>query len=425
MRKLLPLVCVVMALALGGVGVTLADTILPPAYVRLAADFNGDGRVTLDDFFMMVGAFGLKAGEAGYDGRYDLDGDGMIGVSDFFYFSDDFGKVATVRPVRAPITVLDVLKKVSGPRFAKVRAENHGGPDENGASNVILIPQNIEEKKDRTPAGMEVPMVKVPAGDFIMGSNARELGLREDFPADESPIHLVYLNTFWVDKYEVTNAQYREFTGATGHSPPLYMNDPNFNEDKLPVVGVTWEDAVEYCKWRGMFLPTEAQWEKAARGVDGRKYPWGNEFPDEDENGIGGLQNLRANFNSRHAVNFPVGSFPKGVSPYGTWDMAGNVWEWCADWYDKDYYQVSPRENPMGPITGKNRVVRGGSAHGDYDDVRAPYRGDVNPSERSDLVIDYVNAFNERMKSEQYDDPAPVTFQYRYFMGFRCAKEGF
>jgi len=159
--------------------------------------------------------------------------------------------------------------------------------------------------------------------------------------------------------------------------------------------------------------------------VDGRKYPWGNDFPDEDENGIGGLQNLRANFNSRHYKTFDVGSFPKGVSPYGAWDMAGNVWEWCADWYEKDYYKVSPPENPRGPYTGATRVVRGGAAHGDYDDVRAPYRGDMPPKERNEFVEDYVEAFNRVRESEQYDDPDGVKFQYRYFIGFRCVKEEF
>ena len=415
--------CIAVLLMTGVAGASQADPLLP-ARTLLAADFDEDGQVNLSDFFLLAGMFGGRRGEAGYEGRYDLNRDGRVDLGDFFTFSDSFGKVAP-RDLRPRTPLLEVLKKVSGPRFAKVRAQNHGGADEDGASNVTLIPVDIEEKMDRTPGGMEAPMVKIPAGDFIMGSNAKELGLREDFPGDESPIHLVYLNTFWIDKYEVTNEQYREFMRATGHPKPLYIDDPDFGEPQKPVVGVTWDDAVEYCRWRGMSLPTEAQWEKAARGVDGRKYPWGNDFPDEDENGIGGIENLRANFNSRYAHNFDVGSFPKGVSPYGTWDMAGNVWEWCADWYDKDYYKVSPPENPPGPISGLTRVVRGGAAHGDYDDVRAPYRGDIDPAERSDLVADYIKAFNQRMMSEQYDSNEEVKFQYRYFIGFRCAKEGF
>jgi iron(II)-dependent oxidoreductase len=413
--------CIAALLIAGGAGVSQADPLLP-ARTSLAADFDEDGQVNLSDFFLLAGAFGARLGEAGYEGRYDLNRDGRVDLGDFFSFSDSFGKVSPQRPLRPTVRLRDVLKTISGPRFAKVRVQNHGGADEDGASNVSLIPQDIEERVDRTPGGMEAPMVKVPAGDFIMGSNAKELGLREDFPGDESPIHVVYLSAFWIDKYEVTNAQYREFMEATGHPKPIYMDEPDFGGDRQPVVGVTWNDAVAYCKWRGMYLPTEAQWEKTARGVDGRKYPWGNEFPDEDENGIGGIENLRANFNSRHYKTFDVGSFPKGVSPYGAWDMAGNVWEWCADYYERDYYKVSPPENPRGPVLGITRVVRGGAAHGDYDDVRAPYRGDVHPEERNELVVDYVNAFKKAMASENPENPEAVQFQYRYFIGFRCVK---
>ncbi len=402
-------------------GVSQADPLLS-ARTLLTADFDEDGQVNLSDFFLLAGAFGARQGEAGYEGRYDLNRDGRVDLGDVFTFSDSFGKVSPQRPLRPPVRLGDVLKTISGPRFAKVRVHNHGGADEDGASNVALISVDIEERMDRTPGGMEAPMVKVPAGDFVMGSNARELGLREDFPGDESPIHLVYLSGFWIDKYEVTNAQYREFMEATDYPKPLYIDEPDFGGAQQPVVGVTWDDAVAYCKWRGMYLPTEAQWEKAARGVDGRKYPWGNDFPDEDENGIGGLENLRANFNSRHYRTFDVGSFPKGVSPYGAWDMAGNVWEWCADYYEKDYYKVSPPENPKGPVLGTTRVVRGGAAHGDYDDVRAPYRGDVHPAERNDLVVDYVNAFKKAMASENPEIPESSLFQYRYFIGFRCVK---
>jgi iron(II)-dependent oxidoreductase len=408
----------------GAADAAQADPLLP-ARTLLAADFDEDGQVNLSDFFLLTGAFGAKQGEAGYEGHYDLNRDGRIDIGDLFVFSDSFGKVAPQRDLRPRGRLGEILKRVSSPRFARVGVQNHGGPDENGASSVTLISVDIEEKMTRTPGGMEAPMVRVPAGDFVMGSNARELGLREDFPGDESPIHLVYLNSFWIDKYEVTNEQYREFVKATGYQEPIFWTEPDFAGPRQPVIGVSWDDAVTYCKWRGMYLPTEAQWEKAARGIDGRKYPWGNDFPDEDENGIGGLQNLRANFNSRHYKTFDVGSFPKGVSPYGAWDMAGNVWEWCADWYVKDYYKVSPPENPRGPYTGATRVVRGGAAHGDYDDVRAPYRGDMAPKERNEFVEDYVEAFNRVRESEQYDDPDGVKFQYRYFIGFRCVREEF
>ena len=423
MKRAFHFLCIAALLA-GAAGASRADSV-PASRVPLAPDFDEDGQVSLGDFFMLAGAFGARSRGAGYDGRYDLNQDGKIDLGDFFTFSDSFGKVAPKRDLRTRGRLGEVLKKVSGPAFARMRAQNHGGPDEDGMSNVTLIPMDVEEKMTRTPGGLEVPMVRVPAGDFLMGSNARELGLREDFPGDESPIHLVYLNDFWIDKYEATNEQYREFVKATGHREPIYWSEPGFSGPRQPVIGVSWDDAVTYCKWRGMYLPTEAQWEKAARGIDGRKYPWGNDFPDEDEDGIGGLQNLRANFNSRHYKTFDVGSFSKGVSPYGAWDMSGNVWEWCGDWYEKDYYKVSPPENPRGPYVGATRVVRGGAAHGDYDDVRAPYRGDMKPVERNDFVVDYVEAFNAVRESEQYDNPDGVKFQYRYFIGFRCVREAF
>ncbi|MFC1718367.1 formylglycine-generating enzyme family protein [Candidatus Poribacteria bacterium] len=211
--------------------------------------------------------------------------------------------------------------------------------------------------------GDDTPMVLIPAGEFQMGDAFSEGGI------DERPIHTVYMDAFYIAAYEVTNAQYRRFVQATGHRAPegwSYVNgewrlgfkpwlDTNFNGDDQPVLCVSWEDAKAYCEWAGKRLPTEAEWEKAARGgLVGKKFPWGDEDPD----------GTQCNFADRNAGDgyqyaSPVGGFaPNG---YGLYDMAGNVWEWCSDWYDPSYYSDSFKENPTGPSSGTSRVLRGGS----------------------------------------------------------------
>ena len=197
-------------------------------------------------------------------------------------------------------------------------------------------------------------MVWVPAGGFTMGSKDDD----KDASANEKPQRQVTLDGYWIDKNLVTAAQYRKFCDDTGRRMP---DPPDWGwKDDHPIVNVSWDDSKAYADWAGASLPTEAQWEKAARGTDGRKYPWGNRF---DRGRL---------WCSQHAVGdagrtAPVGSFPKGASPYGALDMAGNVWEWCADWYSPDYHGA-PTNNPTGPATGEYRVVRGGSWIGDGDD---------------------------------------------------------
>jgi formylglycine-generating enzyme required for sulfatase activity len=202
----------------------------------------------------------------------------------------------------------------------------------------------------------------VPAGIFPMGSN--------DGEANEKPIHDVYLNGYYIDQYEVTNVFYKACVDAgvceppkafSSNARPSYYGNPSF--DTYPVVYVSWTMAKTYCEWRGATLPTEAQWEKAARGTDGRTYPWGEK-----------IDNTFANYFDYVHDTSSVGSYPSGISPYGLYDMAGNVWEWVSDWYLVNYYLYSSLENPFGPDTGQFRVLRGGSWEEDSDDVRSSHR---------------------------------------------------
>jgi formylglycine-generating enzyme required for sulfatase activity len=214
----------------------------------------------------------------------------------------------------------------------------------------------------------DMPMVLVPAGEFTMGSNLGE---------DEKPARRVYLNAFYMDKFEVTVGQYARYLEVTDmEEPPDWnlMNQPQ--HQRRPVVNVSWEDAVNYCKWAGKRLPTEAEWEKAARGTDGRIYPWGNEAPTR----------LHANYGRKewdnHQALTPVGSFEEGKSPYGIYDMAGNAWEWVFDWYDHDYYKKGSKKNPIGPAKGEGKVVRGGSWLYVPEFLRSAHRFDAHPTNR-------------------------------------------
>jgi len=192
-------------------------------------------------------------------------------------------------------------------------------------------------------------MKHIPSGSFVMGN------YDEDAYYDEAPEHEVYLDEYYIDKFEVTNKQYKLCVKAGECSLPEIRDFYNYsNYENQPVVYVDWKQAKTYCNWAGRNLPTEAQWEKAARGTDKRIYPWGNEEPNE---------NLANYYLTTPKSIFEVGSFPDGKSPYGVMDMAGNVWEWVNDWYGDDYYSETKNsiKNPQGPKSGESHVFRGGA----------------------------------------------------------------
>lgn len=207
--------------------------------------------------------------------------------------------------------------------------------------------------------GME--MIFIPAGEFGMGSESDDPRADED----ELPLHTVYLDAFWIDKSEVTNAMYVKCIGIDACTPPArstFYSQPAYADH--PVLGVSWNQANVYCAWADRRLPSEAEWEKAARGTDERIYPWGNADPTSD----------LVNFNQNMSETTPVGSYPHGASPYGALDMAGNVWEWTLDGYDIDYYLLSGLENPISESPINRRVLRGGNWNSNADGIRATNR---------------------------------------------------
>jgi len=248
----------------------------------------------------------------------------------------------------------------------------------------------IEESVVTTPAGTEHVQVFIPASTFTMGSS--------DGPSNTRPLHEVMLDAFYIDKYEVTNAQYLAYVEAMGSEEPQYFRIEGFDQPDQPAVGVLWSQARDYCQWAGLQLPSEAQWELTAAGIDGRVFPWGNEPASES----------LCNFNSISG-SMPVGSYPDGASPYGAMDMAGNVWEWTLDEYQHTYYANSPRHNPVnlqnsGMEDGPDRTLRGGGWFSAQHDIRVFVRSSV-------LIME-----EQALAREEFDTEI---FAY---IGFRCAR---
>ncbi len=255
----------------------------------------------------------------------------------------------------------------------------------------VVLSVSFSFADDRLPQDSEeflvgkdsAPMVQIPAGTFPMGVPSGD----RDGGRDEYPRHEVFVDAFQIDKFEVTNGRYLEFVKSTGHRVPQNPTNPSRNlwhGDNLPeslaerpVINVDWFDADAYCKWAGKRLPTEAEWEKAAKGTSDRRFPWGNVEPTAKH----------LNYNQRwigEKTLMPVGSYEAGKSPYGVYDMAGNVWEWVNDWYDARYYEQSPYKNPKGPNRGTKKVIRGAGWQNETPTVRIFTRVESDPMVRNE-----------------------------------------
>jgi formylglycine-generating enzyme required for sulfatase activity len=259
---------------------------------------------------------------------------------------------------------------------------------------------NVEAGSERVAPADGMVQVYVPQGSFQMG------GLDQRAASDEKPVHKVDMKGYWIDKVEVTNAMFLLCLQAGACSPPQstssesrpsYFNNPEFNN--YPVVNVTWDDAKKYCEWAGRRLPSEAEWEYAARGNGINTFPWGEEKPDAS----------RANFNYMLGDTNQVGSYPAGASLFGALDMAGNVFEWTNDYYDAEYYASGSANNPTGPMSRTayfNRVVRGGSYADGETEIRVSKRASVlGPNYSAELGSEaYLGEFSSRI-------------------GFRCASD--
>ncbi len=290
-------------------------------------------------------------------------------------------KSIAIDPEKRYGNILDFIQDLQEAISTRVVAPRQGPATVMDADHTLMeTAESTVVPEAKAPPSPEsiIDMNMVTAGQFWMGSS-----LEESKNETEKPRHKVQLATYYIDKYPVTNQAYRKFIKETGYPEPPFWADPQFNNPTQPVVGVSWEDAVAYAEWANKRLPTEAEWEKAAKGEESLLYPWGNEF----NSGL-------ANVDYVLACTSQVDHFPGGASPYGCLDMIGNVWEWCDDWFDENYYALSPSENPPGPAKGDRKVIRGGA----WDTI----------------------SFNARNAFRFFSDPDAKASN----IGFRCVVDG-
>jgi formylglycine-generating enzyme required for sulfatase activity len=273
-------------------------------------------------------------------------------------------KIAFLLAVLA-FAAIPIVGILSGTRMTPFEQSSPTAPESTSSE----LAESVHEEPIREE------MVSIPAGPFIRGTDAGGF--------DEKPQRTIMLPAFAIDRYETTNFQYQQFATATGHrkaGPPsrYAKNMAKMREVNQPVVYVSWEDADAYCRWKGKRLPTEAEWEKAMRGTDGRLWPWGNV---EQANGANWAR-VQDGFD----VTARVGSFKTDQSPYGIMDGAGNVMEWVEDWYSENYYKEAPEQNPPSPEHGVYRVLRGGGYTTTGGDIRITSRSKMVPDFRDETI---------------------------------------
>ncbi len=258
---------------------------------------------------------------------------------------------------------------------------------------ILLICLNYSAFSQEKNFGEEV---LIPAGEFWMGNNDKQC------QCYEHPMHQVKLDAFYIDKYEVTNNRFKLFIDDNGYCDstfwtpvgwrfrqkhnllyPKFWEDENFgiNHPNKPVVGISWYEAAAFAKWAGKRLPTEAEWERAARSTDKRIFPWGDDKPDDTRCNFGYFFGSTLNASTKD-----VGSYEAGKSPDGLYDMAGNVSEWCNDWYNIDYYANSPTDNPQGPVSGEFKCLRGGAWYLYVKYMRVTARDFADPENRNNFT---------------------------------------
>lgn len=220
----------------------------------------------------------------------------------------------------------------------------------------------------------------IPGGDYQRGRTHKlpDDGLKwwPELLTDDRPVRKITVDPFYIDTYEVTTTEYARFVAATKRKPPYNWGHPSppAGKENHPVSGVSWFDAEAYCRWAGKRLPAEAEWERAARGLpEGQKYPWGERNPTKKD----------ARYDTVEGPG-PVGQFPPNL--FGLYDIAGNVWEWCSDWYEREYYATAPEKNPQGPETGAYKVIRGGSWSDVAKYLTTAHRSWARPAEETPTV---------------------------------------